>query len=299
MFRLIMSVLCLFMWLPKTVRAENIALVIGNGSYDNITSLRSPKQDAEAYRELLQTLGYSVQLAVDVDKATFYQTLDHFHRQIEEGDRVVVVYSGHGWSDGTRNYLIPVDAAARGSQNFLASESIRVDEAVLRPIESAKAKLTFAVIDACRNNPFDLPDTDRSGLPTRGLKLSRGGDGSVVVYSARQGQTALDYLPGEAPNDGELSVFARFLIPALEEEISLQDTFEEAQVQTTRLAKSVEHDQVPAIRIAYAGGACLTAACEVREDITYLQCGRQLEAALSELTDWCSLDWEPYLESCG
>jgi len=32
----------------------------------------------------------------------------------------VFVYSGHGWSDGTQNYLIGVDAPARASAEMLA-----------------------------------------------------------------------------------------------------------------------------------------------------------------------------------
>jgi uncharacterized caspase-like protein len=39
-----------------------------------------------------------------------------FVEKIEPGDTAVFVYSGHGWSDGSHNCLVGVDAPERTSQ---------------------------------------------------------------------------------------------------------------------------------------------------------------------------------------
>ena len=118
----------------------------------------------------------------------------------------VVYYAGHGVEvDGT-NYLVPVDATLQraSAANF---EAIPLDLA--RNAVSSSSGLRMVILDACRNNPFQLtrPNGKRSG--GRGLRAIEAEASEFISYSAKEGTTAQD-----GPPDGN-SPFAKALALAI------------------------------------------------------------------------------------
>jgi hypothetical protein len=78
--------------------------------------LRKARADAKSYADLLREKGFSVEDRYDLGFVDMQGAVAEFVEKIEPGDAAVFVYSGHGWSDGSHNYLVGVDAPERASQ---------------------------------------------------------------------------------------------------------------------------------------------------------------------------------------
>ena len=257
----------LFAWVccVSSALAENrLALVIGNDAYQNIEPLQKARADARAYATVLRDKGFAVQEGYDLSYGGFNQAVAHFVAAIQPGDTAVFVYSGHGWSDGSQNYLVSIDAPASASEDELAGATIPIRNGVtgvLDRIERKGANLRVAILDACRDNPF-RPAAGQKGFPvSRGFApLAQLPQGTFVVFSASEGESALDRLSegDEDPN----SVFARVFLPRLRADISLQEAVKGAQAEVVALARSVHHEQKPAYWDEVVGPACLTGECK-------------------------------------
>src|SRR5271170_2723783 len=75
---------------------KRFAIVIGNGDYQNVQTLRNPKNDAAAVAAKLQQIGYSVVYGHDLDRRGMNEAVETFLALIEPGSEALVYYSGHG-----------------------------------------------------------------------------------------------------------------------------------------------------------------------------------------------------------
>src|SRR5271170_5120739 len=233
--------------LASSALAENrLALVIGNDSYKHIGVLQKAKADAQAYAQLLRDKGFKVREGYDLGLLDMQGAVAAFVEKIQPGDTVVFVYSGHGWSDGSTNYVVGVDAPDFASQEFLARVSLPIRNGfngVLDDLARKGARLKVAIIDACRDNPFHPPQGQRGYGLARGLK-PQSVEGSFVIYSAGEGQSAMDRL-SDADSDPN-SVFTRSFLPLLRADLPLHDAIKISQAKTHALADSAGYDQTPA-----------------------------------------------------
>lgn len=262
--------LVLMLWGLAAGAQTRRALVIGNAQYAVLPDLQNTIDDAEAYRDTFAGLGYQVSFYRDLDLDGFAEAVDSFAGSIESGDVVVVVYTGHGWSDGRENFLIPTDAPASGSETKLRGASYPLRDGqngLLDILDAAGAGLTVAIIDACRNNPFAPKAGTKSVGFSRGLAPVSAPTGSFVIFSAGEGQEALDRLPDDTP-DQKLSVFTRNLAPLLQESVYLEDAVAEAQLETATMALTLDgHLQHPAYYDQTLGKTCLSAKCRDFEQV--------------------------------
>jgi uncharacterized caspase-like protein len=110
---------------------------------------------------------------------------------------------------GGINYLLPVDAVIDSDLDVqLAAVTLRQ---ILNASQRA-TKLSVVILDACRNNPFAsrMQRTAASrGAESRGLARIEPDVGTLVIYAARDGETASD-------GDGNNSPFATALVKNLE-----------------------------------------------------------------------------------
>jgi hypothetical protein len=253
----------LLLVLPGAAAARSLALVVGNDSYVEIEPLQKARADAAGYGDLFGRLGFEVTLATDLDARAMRVTLAAFYDSIAPGDTVVFAYSGHGWSDGQQNFLVPVDIRAQGSETLLAGESFAVRNGVngiVDQIALRGPRLTVAIIDACRNNPFTPPPGSRSIGLARGLVPVQAPSGTFIAFSAGEGQTALDRLSDSDPVP--YSVFTRFFLQELGKPQDLQAAFKATQAVVNETAKTVGHPQRPAYYDEVVGNACLTEGCD-------------------------------------
>ncbi|MFI4878379.1 MAG: caspase domain-containing protein [Steroidobacterales bacterium] len=223
------------------VAAHRLALVIGNDSYEHAQALRNARADARAIAAVLQGLGYTVTLKQDVNLQQMKQALRAFKAQVAGGDEVVFYFSGHGVQFGGTNYLIPVDLVPQNEEQ-VADDSVGLQR-VLDDLSEQKARFSLAIIDACRDNPFK---GSGRAIGKRGLAPVTAATGEMVLYSAGAGQEALDRL-GSQDNDPN-GLFTRILIKEIRKPgVPANQVLKNVSYQVVQLAKSVNHDQVPAL----------------------------------------------------
>ena len=197
MLKFISAVLVFFCCFPALGFAKSLALIIGNDSYANIAPLLKARSDAAGYGALFAGQGFDVTLREDLNGRDMVFEFSTFFDRIQPGDTVVFVFSGHGWSDGTENFLVPTDIRVSGSETLLARESFPLRNGVngvIDEIAKRGAGLTLAIVDACRDNPFTPKQGTRSVGLARGLTALQAPTGTFVAFSAGAGQTALDRL---------------------------------------------------------------------------------------------------------
>ena len=133
------------------------------------------------------------------------------------------------------------------NQNQLADDSIDLKSSVLDPFTRKKAKLTLALIDACRNNPFLKTATTRSVMGgSKGLAPTTPATGQLIVYSAGSGQTALDR-QGES-DTLKNGLFTRVFLQEMKKvDLPIDRVIKNVRTEVVSLARTIGHDQVPAI----------------------------------------------------
>ena len=222
--------------------AKRKALIIGNDSYKFISKLANAREDARAVAENLAKVGYTVTLKTDLTEKEMKAAIRTFKSQVEAGDEVAIFYAGHGIQLENTNYLIPIDVAGDAAEQ-VKDEAIPLQR-VLDDMADRKAKLTLALIDACRDNPFK--SAGRSIGQGRGLAPTTAATGQMVVFSAGTGQQALDNL---GPSDKEKNgIFTRIFIREMTKpDRTVDAVVRQVRNEVVRMAKSVGHEQVPAI----------------------------------------------------
>ena len=188
---------------PQARRSPNGAsrLVIGISAYKNVPLLPNPVRDAAAVAEALRRTGFqTVTLLTDLPKEQLVDALRNFAQLADAADWAVVYYAGHGIEMGGSNYLIPVDARLSTDRD-VGFEAVPMDQ-VLSAVDGAK-KLRVVLLDACRDNPF--ANQMRRTLNTASRSIGRGlasiepESGTLVVYAAKHGETALDGSGANSP----------------------------------------------------------------------------------------------------
>jgi hypothetical protein len=192
---------------------ERVALVIGNANYEHVTSLDNPLNDARAIVQAASKAGFRVFSAEDVDRRAMSTAIQQFLNAVRKNSVAMIYYAGHGVEVDGENFLLPVDTRdLQPDERFsLEDDAIALND-VLRHLESRGARVNIVMLDACRNNPFSSTGTRSLGDPA-GLAAVKEAEGTIVIYSAGTGETALDKLSPDDPNPN--GVFTRELIPLM------------------------------------------------------------------------------------
>ena len=224
-----------------SVTANRKALVIGNDSYKSVAKLENAREDARTIASNLMSVGYQVTLKTDLNEKEMKSALRNFASQVQGGDEVMIFFAGHGVQLGAANYLLPTDILG-DSEAQVKDEAIQLQR-ILDDMSERKAKFTLAMIDACRDNPFKSSGRAIGG---RGLAPTTAATGQMVIFSAGTGQQALDKLNNADKNKNGL--FTRVFVQEMQKPSqSIDLVVKNVRNQVAELAKSVGHEQVPAI----------------------------------------------------
>jgi len=223
-------------------KGVKLALVIGNDTYLNIGKLRNAREDAKAMAETLQRMSYRVTLKLDVNQKEMKASIRNFANAVQGGDEVIIFFAGHGVQIQGANYLLPVDLEVENEVQ-IKDDAVQLQR-ILDDMTNSKAKLTVAIIDACRNNP--LPQSNGRSLGGRGLATTTAATGQMIIFSAGSGQQALDRL---GPNDvSKNGLFTRIFVKEMQKPgVAIDRVLKNVRVEVVEKAKSVNHEQVPAI----------------------------------------------------
>jgi TPR repeat protein len=178
----------------STAAAEQrVALVIGNGAYAT-SKLANPKADADAMARTLTGLGFEVIKRTDADMGSMRTAFTEFARRLRRLESVgLFYYAGHAVQVAGQNYLIPIGADIAGEAD-IPLQAINLNE-LLGAMKSGAARVKVAILDACRNNPYEASARSQ----TRGLALVSAPVGTLIAYATAPGEVALDGASGNSP----------------------------------------------------------------------------------------------------
>jgi formylglycine-generating enzyme required for sulfatase activity len=235
---------------------KRVALVIGNDRYVNLAAseqLQKAVNDAHAVGAALKQLQFDVMSAENAGRQDLVDKLDTFTQRLTPGDTAFFFFSGHGVAIAGVNYILPSDIPNIGeNQEGRLTHAAFSEQDIVADLKARGVRVAVLVLDACRNNPFAHPGTRGVG-GTRGLAPPLQVSGVFSLYSAANGQTALDRLSDGDPDPN--SVFSRVLVPRLTKPgLDLRDLAYEVREEVARIAATAGHDQRPASYDETSGG---------------------------------------------
>lgn len=248
---LVIAVASAAAWLAGSTPAwaqRRVALAVGIDVYDNLSAiaqLQKAGNDADAVAAALAELGFDSWVEKNLTRLAFTRVWQGFLNKLQPGDTAAFFFAGHGVEIGGLNYLLPRDVPKVGTreEHVLTAASIRLN-VLMESLSERNVRVSLLIIDACRDNPFN-DGTGRSVGGARGLKSVMAAKGTFVMYSAGEGEQALDRLPGgdASPN----SLYTRALLPLLKAPgLSLQDVALRVREEVMALAAAAGHEQMPA-----------------------------------------------------
>ena len=211
MFRIVVAALalCVALWSQAEAQGKRVALIIGMGEYQHLSSLTNPVPDAKAIAAELKSHGFEVSENYNLTRANLLDVLEAFKRQATGAEVALVYYAGHGMEVEGKNVLAPVDMEI-ACENKTAVRSVALEQLF---DAAGGAPQQIVLLDACRNNPF--PQCPSRGANTgsgfRGFSRLTEEDRSLLIANATlSGKLAAD---GDA---GDHSPFAKSLLKNFE-----------------------------------------------------------------------------------
>lgn len=174
----------------RTLNAH--ALIVGNSAYSGSAKLPNPINDAKAMSAKLSSLGFKVTEAVDADRIKLVTALSEFSQTAAGADVTLLFYAGHGVQISGTNYMLPVDLNMNDLHQ-VPLQGISLNDVVEKNLPG-KTKLVF--LDACRDNPL-IPVSGRG--VGRGLAPISVSEGTLIAYSTKDGQLAMDGVGKNSP----------------------------------------------------------------------------------------------------
>ena len=202
--------LLLSLWGLPASAAGRVALVIGNGAYENAPNLPNPANDARDVAKALQQLGFDTLLGVDLDQDAMRDLLIKFAKRSRGADVALFYYSGHALQYQGGNYLMPVDAELVDAADL--PRLVPTDQVVADLQQNQN--LSILVLDACRDNPLAdnlrraIGDTRSARSIVPGLAPIHGRGALLVSFATQPGQTASD---GDGQNSPYTQAFLRHI----------------------------------------------------------------------------------------
>ncbi|WP_144139879.1 SUMF1/EgtB/PvdO family nonheme iron enzyme [Paraburkholderia sp. BCC1884] len=161
-----------------------VALVIGNGAYDNQAALvrENAPRDAQSMSDALRSLGFDVIMRTNATPRQMQQAIGEFREHLRKGGIGVFYFAGHGMQVGRHTLLVPVGLDTN-SPGQLARSSIDLDAVLQAMREPREQQLNLLILDSCLNNPFAAGATiDPATLPAN----------TAVAYATAPGDFAAD-----------------------------------------------------------------------------------------------------------
>ena len=236
---------------PPLIAANKIALVIGNSDYRLADHLPNPVKDSKAIADKLRNLGFEVIERHDLTLEEMNTALRETHKKIGKGTIALFYYAGHGIQKDGQNFLIPVDADINKAYEVEYS-GLNLRK-VLDGMNEAQPSLNIALLDACRNNPYEKRVRGLSRTTnTRGAGLAAidNVQGTILSYATEPGNVAIDGV-------GEHSPYALALLKHLEKPgLSVQDMLAQVGLDvmtTTQGEQRPWYSSSPVPKFCFAG----------------------------------------------
>src|SRR5262245_36230622 len=198
-----LALICSTLAGASSARAEKrIALLIGNEAYaSEIGRLSNPHNDVALLEQALKRVGFDVTVERDAGLGALTRAVNAYARHLQTGGPNAVgffYYSGHGASDGSTNYLIPIDVMTTGTGE-LWDQSLQLTEITRKLKRDASNATHFVVFDACRNTLKLTHPGSRALVQSKGFVPVAQENGMLVAYATAEGELASDVGTGAGP----------------------------------------------------------------------------------------------------
>lgn len=276
--RLIFTFVLVFLCISTTKASEGqgrrVALVIGNGNYQQATlpKLPNPANDAEDMAKALRNFGFEVIAREDQTLEAMNQAIAEFGSKIGGSEAALFYYAGHGIQVKNQNYLIPVNATIE-SEASVPYQGININQ-ILDEMDNGKSKINIVMLDACRNNP--ISGKFRSG---RVVGLASPGvtpKGTVIVYATDPGNVAAD-------GDGRNGLFTEGLLTAFKgKDLSLDGVLTVASAEVERISGQTQTPYVngpKTLQKSFYFGATLDPASQETEKVVWTRIEKSTDIA--------------------
>jgi Caspase domain/Putative peptidoglycan binding domain len=226
---------------------KRVALVIGNGAYQNAVHLDNAAFDARAVADAFRKLGFQVVDGYDLDIDQMRSKVSEFSAALSDSKSAVIYYAGHGISVDEENYLVPTDIVLK-SPTDLDLNAISVS--LLLKQMKRDDRVNIIILDACRDNPFAAALAKQK---TRALVAERGltridGDlarGTLIAFASDPKSTALD---GPA---GQHSPFTQaFLAHLFDSGVTIDTVMSRVR---NEVWEKTQHNQLPWVNTSLIG----------------------------------------------
>jgi uncharacterized protein len=190
-------------------QAQNrVALIIGNGNYQNAPPLPTTLNDAADIAQSFEHLGFATTKLFNASYEDFRRAIRKFNELTQNADVAVVYFGGHGLAVGGENWLLPVDAELRIDLD-VAEEAIAL-KSLMQSVGRVSV-LGMVILDASRSNPFAarMQRTAETRSVERGLARVEPTQNVLVAYASKDGTTNED-------RGGRNSPYAAALLKYLE-----------------------------------------------------------------------------------
>ena len=280
------TTLLVFSMAGAVAAERRVALVIGNNDYQNVPKLEKAVNDAKAVSQALNKIGFEVMYLPNAGQKKMNQAVNEFAQRIAGGGIGVFFFAGHGLQINNQNFLLPIDIDAPKGPNDVDDQAISLVR-LQDKLADAKAKFSLLVIDACRDNPLPKK-AGRSLGGSLGLAQPASPNGQIVLFSAGANQQALDKLNDTDSNPNGL--FTREFLPMISTPgVSAADALKKVRTTVTSKARSVGHDQNPALYDQTDGDFYFIAGAPQQLASTGPAAGPTVSQSAIELEFWSSI----------
>lgn len=188
------------------------ALAIGVETYDHFDPVPNAENDRDAAIEAFEAADFdTVMTEPDPTLPKLQTVLRRLTQLAAQSGRPAVVaifFAGHGFQEGTNNYIVPKDARPA----TLVEDSLKISNVLERLARSSG--VTFVFLDACRTlSPLVKPE--RPGgvqIPLKpGFAQAGNFAGTIQIFAAKWGQAALSKAHQDDRNSPYSAALRQFL----------------------------------------------------------------------------------------
>ena len=228
----ILSIITSFAAMATETKVDRYALVIGNSNYQ-VSPLDNAVKDANDVTTILTDIGFDVTSVYDASaldlQASVKQFYTHIKNQKSDQSLALVYYAGHAIQIEHSNYLVPVNVEF-GSKELFMADLFNINK-LFGHIATFDNIQTIIILDACRNNPFNIDSVSISN----GLAPLEAPTDTLIAYATEPGGIASDGMDDNG-------VYTKHLLRHIKQEISVEEMFKKVR---KGVARETRRKQIP------------------------------------------------------
>lgn len=152
--------------------SDRVALVLGNGAYDNVPDLTNPLNDAADMCVALGRIGFDTLCYTNVrHSAEFDERVREYVDKLRPDSIGVFYYAGHGVQAHGANFMIPTEVQLRSATEDPLQGLYGLDTLFER-LRQKPTQFQFIILDACRTDLFAAPQASGRGTTQSDLVRS-------------------------------------------------------------------------------------------------------------------------------